>query len=348
MKAPLGERARAARLAVLVAGALSLAGTGAHAEGMTPISLSVLGRCPERPLVEEALARRGFAAAVGDARFRLALSEAGTDLDLTLRDDDGLLLLERSLPRDDCGALAETVAMLVERRLDGVAWRSPAVPPPELPSSPAPPLPAPPPPREPPRAAPRARANAAAVTARRAVQAEPAWSVDLSAGVLYGTSFKEGSGVPGAGVGLRLRPAGHLAAQLAVGWLPNETIAAPTGSVRIDRAPIALSGAWSVRWRTLELDLGLCAEAEVLAVSSRGMAPPGSTTRLAVRAGPTVMLGVALVSSLRLVVSASALGVLSGWDFVVAATPAEGGKTRVASQVLALDAGVALAWRFGA
>jgi hypothetical protein len=336
---------------VLVLGlAVTLASlpASARAEALTPIVVSISGAtCPDRPVLDEALARRGLGSAASGARFRLQLVGAGASLDLTLRDDDGEVLLARTLDTEECSALAETIAMLVERRLQGIAWRATLVAPPELPPAAAPSPPAPPEP--PPDSARPRRPPAPAAHAARAVETSRPWAIDLQLGALFATGFAEIGGAPGPRGGVRLRPDAPVALQVGLGWLVHDGVAIPGGGqARVERLPIAIFAGGSLRRRGVELDLGARAELELLLAESRGVTRPDRSRQVALRVGPAATLGVVLVGPVWAGVDAAALAVLRGWDFVIERGDEPGARTRVASQVLALEAGAFLAVRLPA
>jgi len=103
--------------------ALVTAAPRARADEPAPVAVGVSGSgCPDRAQLVQALRVRGLAVVEGLAPFRLDVAVDSAALHLVLRDADRAVVLERTIDSGECGALAETVAMLVERRLAGVAW----------------------------------------------------------------------------------------------------------------------------------------------------------------------------------------------------------------------------------
>jgi hypothetical protein len=289
--------------------------------------------CPDRAQVEEALSRQGLVSVAEGAPFQLEVRGEGSLLRVRLQERAGAVLLERTLPADECAPLAETIAVLVERRLDGVAWHAPAVDPPVPPRAPTP------------RAAERAPPRAA-VTGR--VRSRASWSLDLAVGGLWATGVREDVGQPGGVLALRLRPPAPIGIRLSVATLSRAVVPVASGSFEIVRTPFALGAGWSSRWSGVELDLELRAELELLATESRGIAQPRADTSLALRGGPAATLGLRLVPHAWLVLDAALLPVLSGWQFVVHRVDDPSVTVRVASQVTAVELGLAVLWRFGA
>lgn len=322
------------RLALLLA--LVAATAAAHADPQTPVTVVVAdGVCPARAQVEDALARQGFRPTREVAPFRIdVFGETGSPR-VELRERGGGVLLDRPLPVGECESLAETIALLVERRLAGIAWHAPPVAPPA-------PVARPTPPAAPPtaRAAPRA-----AVSGRVAPTGR--WSLDLLAGGVWATGLREDVGQPGGSLALRLRPPAAVGIRLAVAMLSPAVVPASTGSFHIVRTPFTLAAGWSPRWSRVELDLELCAELERLATESRGIAAPRADTWLALRAGPAVTLGLGITPELWLALHGAVLPVVSGWFFVVHRLDDPSAKTRVASQVTAVELGLSVLWRLG-
>jgi len=115
--------------------------------------------CPASRPVTEALAARlpgavlppGQAARPGMVRLAIAVDATGVRIDLA--DPDGVPLLHRTLPPrgpGECAALADTIALIIERYWREVGFDAPPLQPPAPPPTPPPPPPpAAPPPREP-------------------------------------------------------------------------------------------------------------------------------------------------------------------------------------------------------
>lgn len=316
--------------------ALLAVSSSAEADPQTPVTVVVAeGHCPEREQIEDALARQGFRPTREVAPFRLDVSGEPSSQRVELREREGGLLLDRTLPAGECDSLAETISLLVERRLAGVAWHAPPVSPPAPAAQSAAPA-----------APPTAPASPRAVVSRR-MASSGRWSLDLLAGGLWATGLREDVGQPGASLSLRLRPPAPVGVRLAVAMLSPAVVPVSTGSFRIVRTPVTLAAGWSPRWTRVELDLELCAELERLATESRGIAAPRSDTWLALRAGPAVALGLGITPQLWLALQGAVLPVVSGWFFVVHRLDDPSAKTRVASQVTAVELGLSVLWRLG-
>ena len=177
--------------------------------------------CPERGQLVTALARQGLAADDGSA-LTLDLRADGSAVVVELRAATGSTLLRRVLAAGDCEALAETVALLLERRVREVQWeaRIPAM---------------------------RAAQPAAPPAATRAPVVEMTAGVQLASGL--------GALRPGPSVGLRSWLATAITAGLAAGWSRREEEAGP-GSLTLDRIPLDLDAGWGIRgrrWRAAAL-----------------------------------------------------------------------------------------------
>ncbi len=308
----------------------------ANAAAQTPVTVVVAdGLCPDRMQIEDALTRQGFRPTREAAPFRIDVSGEASSPRVELREGDGGLLLDRMLPEGECDSLAETISLLVERRLAGVAWHAPPVSPPAPATQPtAPAAPA------------TARASPRAAVSRR-VASTGGWSLDVLAGGLWATGLREDVGQPGGSLSLRLRPPAAVGVRVAVAMLSPAVVPVSTGSFRIVRTPVTLAAGWSPRWTRVELDLELCAELERLATASRGIAAPRADTWLALRAGPAVTLGLRITPELWLALQGAVLPVVSGWFFVVHRLEDPSAKTRVASQVTAVELGLSVLWRLG-
>jgi len=312
----------------LVAVSLLLFACPAWADEPTPVGLVVaVARCPDSAPFVAALLQRGISPVTGDAPFSLELRGSGDDVHAVLVDRSGETLLDRTLPSGECTAVADTVALLVERRLEGVSWEAPPVEPP-------------------PRPARTKTAPPSRPTPTRAVE-RPRISFDLLAGIFFETGFEEDDPGPGPEIGGRLHLARAATVGASLGWLRHDAIEVGAGSLRIDRVPLSLFGAWSRRRSGLELDLEARIQLEILAARTRGIADPGRTTEVSLRAGPGASLAVELEAPVWIVVHAGLLALLAGPDLVVHTIGERGERTPVATQGPAIELGAAAAWRFG-
>jgi len=314
-----------------IAAVATLASARARADERAPVLVAVSGGgCPQRGQLEEALRARGLVVVDRDAPFRVDVATGPEALRLVVRDADRAPILERTVATADCGALAETVALLVERRLGGVEWQAPIGP---LVARPAPPPP-------------RAAARVARAVAPPAPPERP-WSLDLFAGGRYSTSFREGAGGVGPALDLRLRAPAPYGVRLAAAWLVHPDLPAGRGTMEIRRLPITLAGGRSFRGPGVELDLEAALTFEVLSVATRDITEPAATTRVALRAGLAAALGVEVLPHLWLLGHGGAHALLSGYDFVLHRVTDPSEKTVVATQTASVEAGLALGGRIG-
>jgi hypothetical protein len=232
--------------------------------------------CPDRGALVDALGRRGTEVVDAEqAALRLELGMRGADVAVTLRDRGGQVLAERVLPAGECAALADAIALLVERRVQGIDWEGTV---PSGAAAPEVPPPPPPPPRAPPprRAAPERPPS-------------PTW-LHAHAGVTLATEL-EGRGVrPGPVIGLRLLPPGLADVGLSFAWLRYANLPiGDAGSLDVDRFPIALSTTLALRRPRWEARAGASLEVDVLSIQSH-LSRSASAVRAALRLGPTVEL----------------------------------------------------------
>jgi hypothetical protein len=117
------RRASGSSALVLVT-SLMIAGTATAA--MT-IDDPARAQCPRAALVERAVATHlGGGAAAGDEGWHLAYRARGDGIELELRDQRGGLHLHRQVAGGggDCQALAEAIALIVDRFFEDLGWTS--------------------------------------------------------------------------------------------------------------------------------------------------------------------------------------------------------------------------------
>jgi hypothetical protein len=233
--------------------------------------------CPSPRAVTDALAARlpGVALPLGQPPgpgvLRLVVTTAPTNtVRLDLTDAGGELLLHRALPPParvrpaDCAALAETVALIVDRYLHEVGYEAPPPPPP------------PPPPR------------AAAVVTPLPPAPPPDRQVVYQVGIGATTRAGDAGGLDGAGMialgifGQRL--GGRLSAGLAPAAYARWTD--EHGTLR--RIPIRASAHLSLAVGPGRLEPGLGTGIDVLVASFSGLAGDGQHTSLIPSVGLTV------------------------------------------------------------
>jgi hypothetical protein len=283
------------------------------------------GPCADAAALEAALAARGFSRGLEDAPFRLDVVGAGALVRAVLVDRSGESLLDRTVPSDDCAAAVDTIALLVERRLEGVSWEPAAAPAP----APQPTLPA--------RIEP-------ARSVRRPPPRRPSRALDLGAGVVFATGFVDDEGSAGPLVETRLRALRPITIGLAVARLRHE-FPVPSGRLVVDRYPLSLWAGVSRRARTLELDVGARLEVETLAARTLGITEPSHVTRASFRIGPYAAVSAALSLPAWIALYASVQTLLAGTDFVVHDLEPPHRETTVASQTFAVELGATVLWR---
>jgi len=292
---------------LLAAGALAAAvrEPAARAEPGTALALrfDAAIECPDAATVADALGRQDLRIDDG-ARLSLELASTADGVAVVLRDGQGTALLDRSLPPDECNALADAVALLVQQRLEGVGWST------DLPSAPVPN--APPPPPAPPT--PTARVRAPARPAPR-VAAEPlALSVDAGVVVANGIDGQPAAPGPELSVTLWARP---VALSLSASWIGRPDSPAAGGTLAVDELPLSLDAALSLRAPRLALGLGPRLALTILRTNTTGLPSSRTQTRVAVRLGPAVALTVFVLPSVYVRAGVAILGLASGWNLRV-------------------------------
>jgi hypothetical protein len=283
--------------------------------------------CPSSRQVTEALAARlpgivlpsGQAARPGMVRLAVAVDATGIRIDLA--DPDGAPSLHRMLPARgpaECAALADTIALIIERYWREVGYDAPplqapaAAPPPSVPVPPRPPEPtvtpavavekqlAPPVDRRPTAPVPLRLALAAAVAGR----AGDAGARDASAMLAFSVEAR---------VGLRLSAG-----------VSTSAVAPPdvTRQAAFRRFPLRLGAYWPVPLGVGQLEPGLGLDLDLISVSIPNDAPQlGSPSAcsggLCRSAGADLALGWSVASTHHVYLRALArAGVSASYDFV--------------------------------
>jgi hypothetical protein len=225
-------------------------------------------------------------ATTGASSLRLSVTMLTEgDLRVELSDAKGETLLHRVLPaaprghETDCPALAETVALIVERYLHDVGYEAPplAPPPKASPPTPAPPSPVAPPPVI--TTAPPAPPTPATRPSRAV------WRVGVAAsGRLGDVGGFDGDaalalGVEGGGEGPRLgvRLGAGFAAPAQAQWTDHMAGQPSQQAATLRRLPLRLGGYVRLPAGPGQLEPGIGAGADLLLVSTSG--PVGTTSR---------------------------------------------------------------------
>jgi hypothetical protein len=305
-----------------------VAGRAEADEAEPPALRLALGEaCPDRAAFEGALVAEGLR--VGDdaaVALRLSVHSRGGGVAVELADSQGRVLFERVLPAGDCGALADAVALLVGRHLQGVEGDV-ALPAEEPAPDAAPALV----PSEP----------AARLETEAPAPHPESWSFEGRGGVLVSTALRPVDASVGPFAGLRLA-SGLFSSAVSAGWMRSEVPVADEGALVVDRIPVALGLGARFARRGVDLGVHATVEAEFLHIES-DLAGAATETRAAWRLGPVLSLGLEPVPRLRVGVDVGALARLWGYRFVVDGLGDVGGQAPIA-----LEGMVSLGWRGGA
>jgi hypothetical protein len=208
---------------------------------------------------------------------RLAvMTTAESDVRVLVLDERGEVALHRILPAPprghsaDCAALAETIALIVDRYLHDIGYEAPSLPAP----APAPPPPVAPPPIETPPLA---------VTATPAPRAAPPPRALWRLGAAAGARLGDAGGLDGQGelaFGVESTAAGpRWGGRLSVGFAPpadaHWSEAATSKTATLQRIPTRLGIYLSLRAGPGRLEPGLGAGADVFHISAGG---PGTVS----------------------------------------------------------------------
>jgi hypothetical protein len=220
-------------------------------------------------------------------------ADAGGSIRVDLTDPEGAPLLHRVLAvtrgPGECAALADTIALIVERYWREVGYDAPATPPP-TPATPAPtpPTPPPPPPAPPPRPVEAPPAPPAAVERRRAA---PPAETDLGPSTLRWSLAAAIAGRAGdestrdASLLLALTAQGRIGIRVSGGASNVTTAVAGTRSVDSRRIPLRVGGYLPLRLGFGQLEPGLGLNADLLVFDIRNSNGSGSPTSPALCSG---------------------------------------------------------------
>ena len=228
--------------------------------------------CPAARQVTDALAARlpGFVLPNGQAArpgmLRLAVATDASGIRIDLADPDGAPLLHRVLAvargPAECAALADTIALIIERYWREVGFDAPPLPPPS-PPSPPPPAPAPPPPVAP--AAPAA-----------VVESHPAPGSETTPGVLrwsLGVALAGRAGDSGArdaSALVAVATEGRVGFRLSGGVANGTTAGIGDGEADFRRFPVRLGGYIPIRLPAGQLEPGLGLDLDLISYATHG------------------------------------------------------------------------------
>jgi hypothetical protein len=283
--------------------------------------------CPASRQVTEALSARlpgvvlpsGQAARPGMVRLVVTIDATGVRIDLA--DPEGTPLLHRALPARgpaECAALADTIALIIERYWREVGYDAPPL------QAPAPPPPAPPPVPPPPRA-PEPAVTPAATVEKQARRAErpPTAAVPLALALAAGVAARTGD--PGArdAAMLSFTLEGRIGIRLSAGV--STGAGAPlegTGQAAFRRFPLRLGAYWPVPLGVGQLEPGLGVDLDLISLSipndgTQLRSPSSCSGGLCRSAGADLSLGWSIASTHHVYLRALArAGLSTAYDFV--------------------------------
>lgn len=250
------------------------------------------GDCPSARLVAEALAARVPGAlvpieeALAPEVLTLVLAGGGGTPSFSLLDREGQVRLHRSLPAPagtperDCPALAETVALIVQRYLHEL----------EIPASPPPPQPV-------------------------ARPARPRW--DLGLGTVWRPGDQGAAAHElRAALGRRLGATGRVVIGVSGGLAGASSHDYGDGQGTLRRIPAGFWGAWRLGAGPGDLELGILAEAEVVVMHASAGQMTQEVVKPAVVLGAAAAFRLPLGDSLFVRVSTARAFTLLRYEFV--------------------------------
>jgi hypothetical protein len=299
------------------------------------VNVSPEQTCPAPRQITDALSARlpgvmvpqGQPLKPGMLRLTVATdSNGGIRIDLV--DPDGAPLLHRVLAvtrgPNECSALADTTALIIERYWREVGYDAPPLAPPPPPPSPPPPAPAPPPPAAPPPPPPPATAVETAV-------AVPAPGDDTTNGAALRWSAAVGiagragnAGARDASALLAFALEGHPGIRVSGGISNGATAALGSQQVAFRRFPLRVGGYLPIRIGIGQLEPGLGLDLDLISFTIRndnggtGLQKPSSCSgSVCTSAGADLALGWSYASVHHVYVRALArLGAGISYDFV--------------------------------
>jgi hypothetical protein len=221
---------------------------------------------------------------------------------------------------NECAALADTIALIIERYWREVGYDAPPLAPPSPP--PPPPTPAPPPP-EPPPPAPAVEITRPAPEPTEGPQTNFLGSLRWSvAAALAGRAGDAGPSDASASIALTVE--GRIGIRLSAGLSNTTSAAVRQGQADFRRFPLRLGAYLPIRIGLGQLEPGLGLDLDLINFAVRGdsgviaLETPGScSTRLCRAPGADLALGWAYVSSHHVYVRAlGRLGVAASYNFV--------------------------------
>jgi hypothetical protein len=297
------------------------------------VSVAPEQACPASRQVTESLSARlpgvvlpfGQAARPGMVRLGVTIDATGVRIDLA--DPDGAPLLHRALPArgpGECAALADTIALIIERY-----WREVGYDAPPLQAAPAPTPPAPPPPVLPPARPPEPAVTPAVTVEKQIappVERRPTAPVPLSLSLAAAVAGRAGdAGARDASAMLAFTVEARIGIRLSAGV--STGVIAPPDVMRqaaFRRFPLRLGAYWPVPLGVGQLEPGLGLDLDLISVSIPNDGPQlGSQSScsggLCRSAGADLALGWSVASTHHVYLRALArAGLAAAYDFVTA------------------------------
>jgi hypothetical protein len=319
---------------VLLLGDQPSRATDAH---LIAVSVPPDQTCPGPRQVTDALVARlpgvvlphGQAARAGMLRLAVA-TDAGGSIRLDLVDPDGAPLLHRVLAvtrgPSECAALADTIALIIERYWREVGYDAPPTPPPTPPAPPPSPAAPPPPPPAPAARPPEPTPAAAAVETRRAAPAtEPSgpgvplrWSL---AAALAGRAGDGGARDAAASIALAVEA--RIGFRLSAGVGTGSTAGPAVVETDFRRYPLRLGAYLPIALGVGQLEPGLGVDLDLISFSVSNdrvgqRAPTACSGGLCRSPGADAALGWSLSSSHHVYVRGLArAGISTPYDFAL-------------------------------
>jgi len=291
--------------------------------------------CPAPRQVTDALIARlpgvvlphGQTARPGMLRLAVA-TDSGGSIRLDLADPDGAPLLHRVLAvtrgPGECAALADTIALIIERYWREVGYDAPPTPPPAAPTPP--PSPAPPPPPAPVVRTPEPTPAPAVVETRRAAPAPSGPAVPLRWSLAAALAGRAGDGGARDGAAsIALAVESHIGFRLSAGVGTGSTAGPAVVETDFRRFPLRLGGYLPIALGIGQLEPGLGIDLDLISYTVRndtgrvGLRPPAACSGGLCRSpGADVALGWSLSSSRHVYVRGLArAGISAPYDFAL-------------------------------
>jgi hypothetical protein len=297
------------------------------------VSVAPEQACPASRQVTEALSARlpgvvlpyGQAARPGMVRLGVAVDATAIRIDLA--DPDGAPLLHRALPArgpGDCAALADTIALIIERYWREVGYDAPPL---QAPAAPTPTPPTPPPPVPPPPRPPEPTVTPAVAVERQVappVERRPTAPVPLSLALAAGVAGRAGdAGTRDASAMLAVSVEARVGIRLSAGVSTSAVSALDvTRQASFRRFPLRLGAYWPVPLGVGQLEPGLGLDLDLISVSipndgSQLRSPSPCSGGLCRSAGADLALGWSVASTHHVYLRALArAGLAASYNFV--------------------------------